>query len=83
MHHLRLELSSERTLKLEELRETLIEILPSDVSETETFPTAHYICFGCSGTCFLACDSSCWSSCQATCLTGCAYKCRGVAMDFA
>jgi hypothetical protein len=74
MNHLRLELSSEQTLRLEELRETLSKTLSSEMAEAEGFPVAHY-CLGCTHTCFLACDSSCWLTCNSTCVWGCKDKC--------
>ena len=78
MEHLRLELSSEQTLRLEELRQTLAEALPPDAAEMVSFPTADY--WTCGGTCLWGCDGSCWASCygwcQGICEEFCSNNCR-------
>jgi len=73
MEHLRLELSSEQTLRLEELRQTLAEVLPPDVAKMVEFPTAHYAT--CGSTCFFACDGTCFPSCWGTCWLSCKDRC--------
>jgi hypothetical protein len=73
MEHLRLELSSEQTLRLEELRQTLAEALPPDAAEMMSFPTAYYAT--CGGTCFFACDGTCWPACVSSCFFGCTGSC--------
>jgi hypothetical protein len=73
MEHLRLELSSEQTLRLEELRQILAEALPPDAAEMVSFPTAYYAT--CGGTCFFACDSTCWGGCRTSCWLTCQGHC--------
>jgi hypothetical protein len=73
MEHLRLELSSEQTLRLEELRRALAEALPPDAVEMVSFPTAYYAT--CGGTCFFACDGTCFPYCSGTCWLSCKGRC--------
>jgi hypothetical protein len=68
MEHKKLHVSSEQTLRLEQLRQALAETLLVDVG-TETYPTLQY--GTCGGTCFVACDGTCFIMCTSTCWPGC------------
>jgi hypothetical protein len=77
MKHARFELSSEQTLRLEALRNTLAEALPEDLGGTATFPVAHYGCgCGCSINYYYTCATSCFGSCSGTCKGGCNGICQ-------
>jgi len=83
MEHLRLGLSSEQTLHLEELRQTLAEVLPPEAAKMVEFPTAHYATcgstclFACDGTCFPSCYGNCWMGCSGSCHFTCGFTCHG------
>ena len=81
MNSLRLELSNEQTLRLEELRQTLAEALPADRAEMTVFPVAHY--GSCGGTCFIMCDGTCWGRCVHTCWYGCDFGCLQTCWNYA
>jgi len=72
MNNYRFDLSSEQTLKLEQLRACLAETLPAGDIEEE-YPTTHFAT--CGDTCLYACDSSCLWTCQGTCWLSCANGC--------
>jgi hypothetical protein len=75
MKHSRFQLTSEQTLRLEELRDALAETLPAGAAETVAFPVSHYggcgaVCMpGCTGSCVAGCASSCIVRCIRTCIT--------------
>jgi hypothetical protein len=72
MKNTRLQLSSEQTLRLRELRNTLAEVLPADVAETVQFQTVSYAPW-CPG-----CQDSCQGQCVLGCLGSCKGRCKGV-----
>ncbi len=83
MKRIQLELSSEQTLRLKELRDILAEAVPADTTENVEFPVAHYACidcaFSCSGTCVSSCAAACWDTCTSACggCGGCGASCMG------
>lgn len=73
MKHSRLELSSEQTLRLRELRHALAETLPAGVAEAAEFPVVNY--GGCGAVCMPGCTGSCTGACQGTCQGYCLVSC--------
>jgi hypothetical protein len=73
-----LELSSEQTLRLKELRDALDEALPVNVGPSAQFPVAHNIpvCMECWENCWGTCISSCAAACGTNCWWTCAEWCR-------
>ncbi len=72
MTNYRFDLSSEQTLKLEQLKAYLAETLPAGDIEEE-YPTTHFAT--CGGTCLYACDGTCFLRCSSTCLNACVSSC--------
>ena len=67
-----LNLASEQTLHLEELRQALTAALPADAG-TEAYPAPHY--GSCGATCLYACDGTCFPACSSTCFPACSGTC--------
>lgn len=72
-----LELSSEQTLRLEELREALHETLTDDQADSMDYPVVQFsgcdaVCMpGCTGGCTTACNSKCYIACTNACYDNC------------
>ncbi len=77
MKRSRFALSSEQTLRLEELRATLAEALPADAAERVEFPVARYVCTYCDISCKGICMDSCTGGCVGSCTGGCSGGCKG------
>jgi hypothetical protein len=75
MKHVRFELDSVQTLRLQELRQTLAETLPADQDPTTAYPVAQLSTEWCIG-CTFSCKGGCWGSCHGTCWNGCRGSCR-------
>ena len=72
MAYKKIQINSEQTLHLEELRQALAKALPADV-EVEAYPVSHLAT--CGPNCFIACDGTCWTRCDGTCWTRCVGSC--------
>ncbi len=73
MTNLKLNLTSEQTLNLKDLRQALENAMP-DGANTETYAALQY--GTCGGTCFFGCDSTCWPACTGHCDTTCTNGCQ-------
>jgi hypothetical protein len=84
MKHARFELTSEQTLRLEELRDALAKTLPAGAAETVAFPVSQFggcgaVCMpGCTGSCVAGCASSCTGSCTDNCYGSCEGLCHAM-----
>jgi hypothetical protein len=80
MKHVRFELDSAQTLRLQELRQILAETLPADQDPTTAYPVAHFAvegCWGCFWSCSGGCTGSCHGGCTGSCNGSCWPGCRG------
>lgn len=69
----RLEISSEQTLRLEELRSLLAKALPANRGEAICFPVQQY--GGCGAVCMPGCTGNCTGNCAGRCTGGCTLTC--------
>jgi hypothetical protein len=76
MKNLRLELSSEQTLHLQELRDALAAALPPDAAEGVEFPVSYNACgCGCTTSYYYTCATACYGGCVGTCSGTCKLFC--------
>lgn len=90
MKHARFELTSEQTIRLQDLRNALVEILPANITQKIEFPVTHFdgcgaVCMpGCTGSCTSYCGNNC-ANCSGTCMGecgGCLGGCLGCKLFF-
>jgi hypothetical protein len=79
MQHSRFTLTSEQTLRLQELRDALAKTLPAGAAETVAFPVSQF--GGCGAVCMPGCTGTCVSTCGNNCQTGCFTTCAGTCED--